>query len=87
MKQPARITFEKDEVAALTGQLRRYFRDELDHDLGQLPAEMLLDFISDQLGPAYYNRGLADARALIAVKAEDITDALYALERQPVTKR
>ena len=77
------IAFTKEERAAATAKLRAYFRDELDQDLGQLPAEMLLDFIARELGAAFYNRGVTDAQQLVRQKAEDIVEALYGLERAP----
>lgn len=75
------IAFTKEERAAATAKLRAYFREELDQDLGQLPAEMLLDFIGRELGAAFYNRGVGDAQQLVRQKAEDIVEALYGLER------
>ena len=78
------IEFSKDELRDMVRRLQVYFDAELDQDLGALPAEMLIAFIARDLGPVFYNRGLHDAQALFAVKAEETTDALYALERQPV---
>lgn len=75
------IAFSKEERAEATAKLRAYFRDELDQELGQLPAEMLLDFIGRDIGGVFYNRGLYDAQAVVKKKAEDIVEALYGLER------
>ncbi len=75
------IVFSKEERAATTAKLRAYFRDELDQELGQLPAEMLLDFIGRDIGAVFYNRGLYDAQAVVKKQAEDIVEALYGLER------
>lgn len=75
------IEFSKDERSAATGKLRDYFARELDQELGQLPAEMLLDFIGKEIGGAFYNRGVHDAQQLVQQKAEDIVEALYGLER------
>ena len=75
------IAFSKEERAAATAKLRAYLRDELDQNLGQLPADMLLDFIGREIGPAFYNRGLHDAQAVVQSKAEDIVEAIYGLER------
>ena len=77
------IAFTKEERVAATAKLRAYFREELDQDLGQLPADMLLDFIGRELGAAFYNRGVADAQQLVRKKAEDIVEALYGRERAP----
>lgn len=75
------IEFSREERAAATGKLRDYFVRELDQELGQLPAEMLLDFIGKEIGGAFYNRGVNDAQQLVQQKAEDIVEALYGLER------
>jgi uncharacterized protein (DUF2164 family) len=78
-----RIEFSKEEIKAMVGDLRRYFTNELDQDLGQLPAELLLDFFADQMGAHFYNRGLYDAQAAFAAKMDDVSDAIYSLERKP----
>ena len=75
------IRFSREETAELVADLRSYFRDELDQDLGQLPAEMMLDFIRDRIGPAFYNRGLYDAQTVVAARAEVMADAILALEQ------
>ncbi|KQW79823.1 DUF2164 domain-containing protein [Brevundimonas sp. Root1279] len=75
------IAFSREETAAITGRLQTYFRDELELDLGALPAEMLLDFLGREIGPFFYNRGLYDAQAVVAAKAEDISEAIAGLER------
>lgn len=80
------IEFSKEERAAATGKLRDYFARELDQELGQLPAEMLLDFIGKEIGGAFYNRGVRDAQQLVQQKAEDIVEALYGLERATPTR-
>ncbi|KJV42587.1 uncharacterized protein (DUF2164 family) [Brevundimonas sp. UYEF29] len=80
------IEFSKEERAAITAKLRDYFARELDQELGQLPAEMLLDFIGKEIGGAFYNRGVHDAQRLVQQKAEDIVEALYGLERAAPTR-
>ena len=75
------IKFSREETEDITAKLRAYFRDELEIELAGLPAEMLLDFLSREIGPLFYNRGLYDARAVVTAKVEDITEAIYGLER------
>ncbi|MGV9010560.1 DUF2164 domain-containing protein [Brevundimonas sp.] len=75
------IAFSREETVAITAKLRTYFRDELEIDLATLPAEMLLDFLGREIGPFFYNRGLYDAQAIVAKKAEDIGEAIAGLER------
>ncbi|WP_447910072.1 DUF2164 domain-containing protein [Brevundimonas bullata] len=75
------IQFTKEERTAISGRIRDFFARELDQDISQLQAEMVLDFFGGQIGGWFYNRGLADAQAVVAAKAEDIADAIYALQR------
>ena len=75
------IVFSREETADITAKLRAYFRDELEMDLAALPAEMLLDFLSREIGPFFYNRAVYDAQVVVAKKAEDIVEALAGLER------
>ena len=52
------IKFSREETAAIAAKLRPYFRDELDVELRDLQAQMLIDFLSSEIGPFFYNRAL-----------------------------
>lgn len=80
MSKPVELSKEARQAAA--AQLRAVLQEELEVDVGALQAEMVLDRIARDLGLVFYNRALADARAVIAAKAEDMDEALYGLERQ-----
>lgn len=80
MTKPVELSKEARQVAA--AQLRAVLQEELDVEVGALQAELVLDRIARDLGAVFYNRALADARAVIAAKAEDMDEALYGLERQ-----
>jgi len=77
----ARIVFDQDETALLVRKLQRYVATELGQELGRFDAQFLLDFISEELGAHYYNRGLRDAQAALAARLDDVQDAIYQLER------
>ena len=64
----------KEEIVA---DIQRYFSDELDESIGNLSAELLLQFMIEKVGPAIYNQGIRDAHALVSKKLED----LYGLEK------
>lgn len=78
------ITFSKDEQRDLIPRIKTFVSQELDHEIGDLQASMLMDFFANTLGHAVYNRALYDAQALIAAKADEMAEALYALEQKPV---
>jgi uncharacterized protein (DUF2164 family) len=76
------IELTREARAAAATRLQAWLKDELDQEVGGLQAEMLLDELAAELGPLFYNRGVADARAVVAARAEDLDEALYGLERQ-----
>ena len=47
------ITFSREETKALVGEIQDYFREELDQDIGAIPAELLMQFFSERMG-AYF---------------------------------
>lgn len=81
-----RIKFSREETAAMVRDIQDYFREELESEIGNIPAEMLMDFFSEQVGAYYYNRGLYDAQAILQKKLDDINDAIFEIER-PAVKR
>jgi uncharacterized protein (DUF2164 family) len=81
------IKFEKEERAAIVGRIQGYFRDELDSSIGEIPAELLLNFFSEQIGAFYYNQGLADAKAVLGKVVDDVEERIYALERREARVR
>lgn len=77
------IVFSKEEQRDFIPRIKAFVRDELDTEIGDLQASMLMDFFAEKLGHAVYNRAIYDAQALIAAKADEMAEALYALERKP----
>ncbi|MPZ98045.1 MAG: DUF2164 family protein [Dehalococcoidia bacterium] len=54
----------KDEQEWAIRRLCDYFERERGDELNELGAALLLDFLTEQLGPLYYNRAIRDAQAL-----------------------
>ncbi len=81
-----KLTFTKQEKTLIIQRIQDYFADELDQDIGQIPAEMLLNFFTEQFGNYYYNRGLNDAHGAFMGKMDDFADIIYSLE-QPTDLR
>lgn len=79
----SKIELPKETREALAKALSRYLKDELDLEVTGFDAVFLTDFITENLGPYFYNQGLADAQALLGRKLEEMGEAIYQLE-QPV---
>jgi uncharacterized protein (DUF2164 family) len=77
----SKLELSKEARDALAKALSRYLKEELDLDVTGFDAVFLLDFISETLGPHYYNQGLWDAQALLAKKLDEMGDAILQLEK------
>ena len=76
-----RIELEKPARDALARTLAGYLKDQLDVEIGGMDTILLLDFISEKLGPHYYNQALLDARAHLKTRLEALSEAFYDLEK------
>ncbi|MEA3166441.1 MAG: hypothetical protein QOJ26_1313 [Thermoplasmata archaeon] len=80
----------KEDRADAVARIQRYFREERGAELGDLAAGLLLDFITAELGPAIYNRGVKDAKALaqrFAGTLEEELDSLQMLDKPSKRRR
>jgi uncharacterized protein (DUF2164 family) len=75
------IKFSKKETDLMVAKVKDYFNDELDQEIGGFEAEFLIDFFAKEIGPYFYNRGLADAQVVFAEKAEEISYLVEELEK------
>ena len=74
------IKLEKDTEQYLLGSIRRFFSDELDEDIGDLKAMLVLDFCTREIGPSIYNQAIADAQAYFEEKAADLAGVRFEAE-------
>jgi uncharacterized protein (DUF2164 family) len=77
----SKIVLEKQVREAMVQGLTRYLKDELDVEVSGFDAQFLLDFISERLGPHYYNQGLYDAQTVMRAKLEQISEDVLAIEK------
>ncbi|WP_394224108.1 DUF2164 domain-containing protein [Alteromonas gracilis] len=75
------ITLERTIKETIVRELQNYFDSELNVELGQFDGEFLLDFIIEKVGPAVYNQGISDARAVLERRIQSIDEDLYAIEK------
>jgi uncharacterized protein (DUF2164 family) len=72
MRGQRKLSLTDDARKLAIASIRRHFTEELDQDVGDLKATLLLDFFLAELGPTVYNMGVADARAFFAERTEDL---------------
>ena len=75
------IKFSKDETEILTRKIQQYFNDELDQEIGQFPARFFLDFVSEEIGAYFYNRGLQDAQIVLESRIESVGESILELQK------
>ena len=56
------IKLSKENEERLLGSIQRFFRSELDQDIGTLKSKLLLDFCLRELEPSIYNQAIVDAQ-------------------------
>lgn len=68
----------KDELKRdMIDKIKTYFSNELEDEIGDLKAMLILDFITEELASSFYNMGIEDASNYIKEKIDDI----YILEK------
>jgi uncharacterized protein (DUF2164 family) len=77
----SKIELPKETAEAAARTLSKYLKDELDLEVKGFDAVFLLDFITERLGPHFYNQGLYDAQAILAKKTDEIGEAILGLEK------
>lgn len=71
------IELNLQESADAIHSLRRYFTAELEMELSELQARLLLDFLLKEIGPFAYNRGVRDAEEFLRGRLEDLSATCY----------
>jgi uncharacterized protein (DUF2164 family) len=82
----SRIEFDKETRDQLSRAIRGRLKTALDVEIDPFDALDLLDFLSETLGPHYYNQGLHDAQAIVKDRVDAIIEDIYVIEK-PVIKR
>lgn len=72
MRNKRRLELTGDARKLALASIRRHFQEELDQDIGDLTASLVLDFFLAELGPSVYNMGVADAKMFVADRTEDL---------------
>ena len=72
MKNTNRIKLSKETKEFMITEIKRYFLNEREEELGDLAAGLFLDFIVEDLAPEFYNQGVYDSCNFMKEKSEDL---------------
>ena len=81
MKNKKLLQLDKEQEEVLLDELRAYMSDELDVDIGNLPAKFLLDFMVDLIGPKIYDQAISDAEPWLYDRFTGILEDLSVLKK------
>lgn len=63
---------DEDTKRRMMDEIKSYFLDERDEELGDLAALLMLEFFADKLGSQFYNYGIQAAHEFMAERLEDV---------------
>ena len=71
------IEITKQETEEIVHSLKKYFTAELDQELGDLKAKLLLDYILKEIAPLAYNQGVKHAEDFFRARLEDLPGVVF----------
>ncbi|MCA1319304.1 DUF2164 domain-containing protein [Bacillus tianshenii] len=75
------IKLPKEAKDQMISSIQAYFEMERDETIGELGAEMLVDFFVKEMGLYYYNQGVADAKLMVEQRWSAVEEDLESLKR------
>ena len=85
------ITLPPEAKKQLLRSIKRYVAENLDQDIGDLKAGMLLDYFLKEIGPTVYNQAIADAQGYFQARVGDLegvcSEKEFSYWVQPATPR
>jgi len=67
----------KETRQRLIASIRRYFEENMEDEIGELQASLLLEFCLKEIGPSVYNQAVQDAQAQMQDKVTDLDGTCY----------
>ncbi|MBA5608805.1 DUF2164 domain-containing protein [Duganella sp. LX20W] len=74
------IKLNKDVEQRLLASIQRYCAENMDEEVGELKARLLLDYCLREIGPSVYNQAILDAQSAMQERIADIETVCYETE-------
>lgn len=71
------VQISKEETGQFVASIQKYIREELDHEIGELQAKLLLEYFLKEIGPFAYNQGVRDAEDYLRLRIEDLQGTCF----------
>jgi len=62
-------------------RIQAFFIKERGEEIGNLAAEQVLDFITEEMASYFYNEGIEDSISALQSRMENLEEDLYTLKR------
>jgi uncharacterized protein (DUF2164 family) len=66
------IELTREARAQAVASIERYFRENMDEPIGNVAAGGLLGFFLEEIGPAIYNRAVADVQERLQARVSEV---------------
>ncbi len=66
------IELNKDARAQAVASIERYFRENMEEPIGNIAAGGLLGFFLEEIGPAIYNKAVADVQERLQARISEL---------------
>jgi uncharacterized protein (DUF2164 family) len=76
------IELDKDVRKEAITSIERYFRENMDEPIGNVAAGGLLGFFLEEIGPAIYNKAVADAQERLQARVSELDIEVHEEEFQ-----
>lgn len=81
MKNKRGIKLSAEDEDAIIDSLKLYMRDELEFELEDFPAKILLDFLLELIGPKLYNQAIDELEPWLHERFTVILEDSHALKK------
>ena len=67
----------KEKKSRIIESIKHYFDENMEREIGDLKAGLLLDYFVQEIGPTIYNQAILDAQAVMTDKVNDLDSSCY----------
>ena len=71
------ISLTKEAKKQAIQSIKKYIAENFEEEIGDLKADLLLDFFLKEIGPTIYNHAISDAQAYLQDKVVDLDGSCY----------
>jgi uncharacterized protein (DUF2164 family) len=72
MKNKNKFNLTKEQREGMVSAIKIYFIEEREEEIGDLAANIMLNFIIEKLAPKFYNIGVYDSYKYMSDRVEDL---------------